>query len=115
MPRKIYNTVFEYLKDQPSQQRKVLLQIKKLIQTQFPDSDLVISYNIPAAKRDGKVFVYFAGFKKHISLFPPLKKPKKIINKLKKYRNEKGNLIFKIDQEIPFDLIQEVIFQLHRQ
>ncbi len=66
-----------------------------------------MSYRMPAFFQDGAL-VYFAAFKKHIGLFPPvraatLKRP------LAKYAGPKGNLQFPLDAPIPYALITKVV------
>ena len=73
-----------------------------------------ISYQMPAF-RDGKIFLYFATFKNHVGLYPPLTENSELVERLAPYRGPKGNLKFPYDEEIPYDLIAEVIKALHFQ
>jgi uncharacterized protein YdhG (YjbR/CyaY superfamily) len=60
------------------------------------------------AFRLNKVFFFFAAFKNHIGIYPPVKGDKKLQNEIQAYRNEKGNLKFPLTQPIPYDLIVRV-------
>jgi uncharacterized protein YdhG (YjbR/CyaY superfamily) len=76
-----------------------------------PEAVETISYNIPAF-RLRKVFIYYAAFKDHISIFPPLKDEPKLAQLLKPYRNAKGNLLFGHDEPMPYGLVTRVILAL---
>ena len=53
--------------------------------------------------------VYFAAFKKHIGLYPPVRGADKKLMRLKKpFEGPKGNLIFPLDQPIPYALIASI-------
>jgi uncharacterized protein YdhG (YjbR/CyaY superfamily) len=73
-----------------------------------PEAVETISYNIPAF-RLRRVFVYFAAFKNHISIFPPLRGETKLDPLLKPYRNAKGNLLFGHREPVPYGLVARVI------
>jgi uncharacterized protein YdhG (YjbR/CyaY superfamily) len=48
----------------------VLDEVRSIIRAALPDADEVISYQIPAYKREGVAVICFAGWKKHFSLYP---------------------------------------------
>lgn len=101
------NTPQHYMDNQPEPQKSILMEIQNRVQTLFPDAQLVLSYGVPALKTE-KVFFFYGGFKAHVSIFPPLPLNHALSEALKPYRNPKGNLIFKINQPIPYDLIELV-------
>jgi uncharacterized protein YdhG (YjbR/CyaY superfamily) len=53
--------------------------------------------------------VYFAAFKKHIGLYPPVRGDQKLMRDAAPYAGEKGNLQFPLGQRIPFGLIRRVV------
>jgi uncharacterized protein YdhG (YjbR/CyaY superfamily) len=53
--------------------------------------------------------IHFAAFKKHIGLYPPVKGDEKINAVLSRYKGEKGNLKFPLDEPIPYALISRVV------
>ena len=73
-----------------------------------PKADEKISYKMPAFALDGDL-IYFAAFKKHIGVFPPVRGDKKLSKELSRYRGEKGNLKFPLDEPIPYELITRVV------
>jgi len=73
----------------------------------LPEASRCVSYNMPAFKH-GRVFFFFAAFKKHIGIYPPVTQDARLIRELAPYRNEKGNLSFPLDEELPVELIGRV-------
>ena len=69
---------------------------------------------MPAFRR-GKVFFYFAAFKRHIGIYPPLHDDAALVAELEPFRGPKGNLSFPLDQPLPLELIGRVAEALHRQ
>ena len=68
----------------------------------------VISYRMPAFKQRG-ILVYFAAFKNHIGLFPPVRGDAALAKALAPYAGPKGNLKFPLDRPIPYTLIRRVV------
>jgi uncharacterized protein YdhG (YjbR/CyaY superfamily) len=67
------------------------------------------------AFREGKVFIYFAAFKNHIGIYPPVSGDKKLEESLAPYRGPKGNLKFPLNEPMPIDLIKRVAKALHNE
>jgi uncharacterized protein YdhG (YjbR/CyaY superfamily) len=86
----------------------ILQKIRDVIRRTAPEAQEVISYQIPAFKLDG-VLVYFAAFKKHIGLYPPVRGDARLEKAVAPYAGEKGNLQFPLDQPIPYDLIERIV------
>lgn len=81
--------------------------IQALVERLVPDAERCVGYGMPAFRR-GKVFFYFATFKKHIGIYPPLREPAELIAELAAYRGPKGNLSFPHVEPLPLDLIGRV-------
>ena len=82
-------------------------EIRKLVRLKVPEAKEVISYKMSAFKI-GRTFIHFAAFKQHIGVYPPVRVNKSLIEATARYRNEKGNLAFPLDQPIPYELIGKV-------
>lgn len=104
MARKKYADVIAYLADVPLEPRRRINAIRKLVKAQIPNSKEVISYNIPSFKTT-KVFMHVAAFKEHIGVYPPVRKDSRLLQALKPYSNEKGNLRFNLDKPLPTALL----------
>jgi hypothetical protein len=63
---------------------------------------------MPAYKYHG-MLIYFAGYEKHIGFYPTGSGIKHFEAFLGDYKFSKGTIQFKLDQELPFDLIEQII------
>lgn len=102
-----FNSHEEYFATQPRGLRDRLEQIQKEVERQVPGSARTISYNLPAFKKD-KTFFYFAAFKKHIGIYPPVTADLELIQETEGLRGPKGNLSFSHDAELPLQLIGRI-------
>ncbi len=102
----------DYIAQTTPAARALLLAIQARVEAQLPVATRCISYQMPAY-RDGRVFFFFAAFKKHIGIYPPLRGDAALIAELAPYRGPKGNLSFPLDQPLPLDLIGRVAVALH--
>nr|WP_315468667.1 DUF1801 domain-containing protein [uncultured Undibacterium sp.] len=104
----------------PADVQNILLEVQALVEQVLPEAERCISYGMPAFRlrcngRLGKVFFYFAGFKNHLGVYPPVNQDPNLIAELAPYRNEKGNLAFQLKDPIPFDLVQRVAVALAKE
>lgn len=98
----------EYIGASPDAVRPILEKIRQTIQAAAPEAQEVISYRMPAFKRGG-ILVYFAAFKAHIGIYPPVSGNAALEAALAPYAGPKGNLKFPLDQPIPYPLIARVV------
>jgi uncharacterized protein YdhG (YjbR/CyaY superfamily) len=101
-------TIDEYIAASFPKVRPILKRIRKTIREAAPQAEEIISYRMPAF-RQGGVLVYFAAFKEHIGLYPPVRGNASLEKKAAPYAGEKGNLRFPLDQPIPYDLIASIV------
>jgi uncharacterized protein YdhG (YjbR/CyaY superfamily) len=97
----------EYFATQPRDLRTRLEQIQQEVERQVPGSERTISYNLPAFKKE-KTFFYFAAFKKHIGIYPPVTEDLDLIKETEALRGPKGNLSFDHDTKLPLQLIGRI-------
>jgi uncharacterized protein YdhG (YjbR/CyaY superfamily) len=98
----------EYIASFSPEVRAILKRIRLTIRQAAPDAQETISYKMPAFAQDG-ILVYFAAFKKHIGLYPPVSGDAKLEKAIAPYAGEKGNLRFPLDQPIPYELIEKIV------
>lgn len=89
--------------------RPILKKLRAAIRRAAPREAVeLISYRMPALRLRG-MLVYFAAFKKHIGLFPPVRGDARLSAALRKYAGPKGNLKFPLDEPIPYALIARIV------
>jgi uncharacterized protein YdhG (YjbR/CyaY superfamily) len=99
----------QYIAACPPQVRPILRKLRSTIKRAAPPKTAeLISYRMPAFALHG-ILVYFAAFKNHIGMFPPLKGDAKLQAAALKYAGPKGNLKFPLDQPIPYALIARIV------
>jgi uncharacterized protein YdhG (YjbR/CyaY superfamily) len=82
--------------------------VRRTIRSAAPQAEEVISYRIPAYRMKG-ILVYFAGFKAHIGLFPPVRGNAALERAIARYAGPKGNLRFSYDEPLPLALISRIV------
>lgn len=87
--------------------RTVLRRIRATIRKAAPRADERISYRMPAFFQDG-VLLYYAAFKNHIGIYPPVA-DKTLKPQLAKYAGPKGNLKFPLDEPFPYPLLTKIV------
>ena len=63
MPKIGCQSVDDYIASQPDSVQKVLKHLRAIMRRALPAAEEVISYQIPAYKLNGRVVIYFAGWK----------------------------------------------------
>jgi uncharacterized protein YdhG (YjbR/CyaY superfamily) len=101
-------SIDEYIATFPPEVQAILRRIRSTIHRAAPDGQEKISYRMPAFMLGG-VLVYFAAFKKHIGLYPPVKGDARIEKAVSPYAGPKGNLSFPLDRPIPYGLIEKIV------
>jgi len=84
-----------------------LRQVQQAVEAAVPGAERCIGYRMPAY-RQGKVFFYFAAFKQHIGIYPPVVDDAALVAELRPWRGPKGNLSFPLSQPLPLALIGRV-------
>ena len=88
--------------------RGILKKIRQTIRRAAPDAEEVISYQMPAFRQEG-MLIYFAAFKKHIGIFPPVRGDARLVKAAKPYAGPKGNLQFPLDEPMRYDLVARIV------
>ena len=106
-------SVDAYISGCPPEVRPVLRQIRRIVKRTVPAATETISYRMPAYRLE-RTFLYFAAFKNHIGIYPPVKGDRALAKALAPYRGPKGNLKFPLDRPMPYELIARVVAALSR-
>jgi uncharacterized protein YdhG (YjbR/CyaY superfamily) len=107
MAKTDFKSVDEYLAAQPRPVQAALERVRGAIREAVPGGEEAISYQIPAYKKDGRVLIYFAGWKEHYSLYPSSKRLEaEFKDDLAPYEvSGKGTIRFPVSQPVPVKLI----------
>jgi len=100
-----------YFAAQPAEVRSLLEWIQKTTETVAPGATRCMSYGMPAF-RLGKIFLYFAAFKDHVGIYPPVHSDLGLIRELEPFRGPKGNLLFPLSRPLPKGLVKRVLVAL---
>ena len=101
-------TIAEYIAAFSPRVQSILKKIRSTIRKAAPAAEERISYRVPAFTLKGDL-IYFAAFKKHIGVYPPVKGNERLRKEMAPYRGEKGNLRFPLDEPIPYALISRIV------
>jgi uncharacterized protein YdhG (YjbR/CyaY superfamily) len=99
----------EYIAAFPSDVQDILQKVRTTIKEAAPDAQETISYQIPTFTLKGKYLIYFAGYKKHLSLYPAPIGVDEFKSELAPYESGKGTAKFPLAKAIPFDLISRIV------
>ena len=104
-----FGTVNEYIAAQPTELQTVLERVRAAIRKALPRGEEGISYGIPVYKLDGRVVIYFAGWKKHFSVYPATTALKAAMkDELAPYEMSKGTIRFPLSEPAPLKLIGQI-------
>ena len=107
MAAKKPSTIDEYISGFPEGTQQMLEELRETIKGSVPGPEEKISYGIPCITLNGKYILYFAGYKKHIGLYPV--PGKGFENDFAPYKTSgKGTLQFPLDQPLPLKLIKKI-------
>lgn len=109
MAKTDFKSVDEYIASLPPETHLPLRRVRAVIKKALPKSTEGISYQIPVYKVDGRMVLYFAGFKNHYSIYPATGKLLKAMKKeLTPHLHSKATLRFAYDEKIPAALITRI-------
>jgi uncharacterized protein YdhG (YjbR/CyaY superfamily) len=106
--RKTPRDVDEYICGFEPEVRAVLERIRATIRRAAPAAEEIISYQMPAFTQGG-VLVYYAAFRNHVGLYPPVRGDAALEKAVSRYAGPKGNLKFPLDEPVPYPLIARIV------
>ena len=99
----------EYIAQFPEEIQVRLHQIADLVLQIAPNASPCISYGIPTFKIGADTVVHFAAFKQHIGVYALPTTHKAFAEALAIYKTGKGSVQFPHKQDLPIDLIAQMI------
>jgi uncharacterized protein YdhG (YjbR/CyaY superfamily) len=104
------NNIDEYIAGFQADTQENLQQVRAVIKQLVPEAVESISYGMPAFTLNNRYLVYFAGYKKHISIYPV--PPGNIVfeKDFAAYKTSgKGTIQFALEKPIPVELLKKVV------
>jgi uncharacterized protein YdhG (YjbR/CyaY superfamily) len=109
MAKTDYKSVDEYIGAQPEDSRPALEHVRNTIRKAVPNAEEVMAYQIPTYKLNGKAVIYFAGWKRHFSLYPATAGVVAEFGEdLLPYEIDKGTIRFPLSTDVPASLISRI-------
>ncbi|MCE6990988.1 iron chaperone [Dyadobacter sp. CY323] len=103
-------TVDEYIASCPAEVRSILEEVRQAILEVIPDAEEAISYDMPTFNLNGSYVIYFAGWKKHVAIYPVTKTmAAKLKEELAGYKGSKNSVHFPLNKPMPLDLIKKIV------
>lgn len=109
MPGDELATIDDYISSFPESVQVILEEVRRTIRNVVPAAGETISYRIPAMTLNDKHLVYFAAWKRHISVYPVPAGDEAFERELAPYRAAKGTVKFPFGKPIPYDLIGRLV------
>jgi len=106
--RPAYLSVDEYIASFPEHTRLQLEEIRNTIKELAPGAQEKISYQMPAFFLN-RILVYFAGYAKHIGLYPGAAAIEVFKDELSGYKTSKGTIQFPLGEPLPIELIKRIV------
>ena len=102
-------TFEQYLSAFPEDVKIKLQEIRNTILQAASNATEGISYGMPAYKLNGKILVYFAGYKNHIGFYATPTGHFAFQSDLSRYKQGKGSVQFPIEDPMPLELIKRMV------
>ena len=103
------NEVEQYITQFPEDVQEILHNIRNLILEEASSATEKIGYGMPGYYLNGKPLVYFAAFKNHIGFYATPNGQEAFKKELSQYKEGKGSVQFPLKEEIPYELIREIV------
>ena len=103
-----FATVDEYIGSFPPDVQEVLEQVRQAIHAGVPDAVEKIRYDIAAVMLTPTRAIHFAGWKKHVGLYPVPRFEGELEEAIAPYRAAKDSANFLYARPIPYELIERI-------
>ena len=104
-----FKTFDEYIQSFPQAMQERLQELRQTIKEVAPAAQEAIKYQMPTFVLHGNL-VYFAAWKRYISLYPITAEMEATLEELTQYhRSGKGTIRFQLDRPLPLPLIRKIV------
>lgn len=100
--------VDDYIKAFPKPVRERLEAMRAAIRQEAPEASERISYGMPTFYLNGNL-VHYAAFKAHIGFYPTPSGTEEFQDRIARYKHNKGSIQLPLDEDLPLDLVREIV------
>nr|WP_315267843.1 DUF1801 domain-containing protein [Microbacterium lemovicicum] len=97
-----------YIDGFPPETADRLRRVRAAITGEVPGGELRMRYGMPAVMLGGRYALHFAGWKKHIGLYPVPALDEAVEAEIAPYRSKTDSVVFPHSRPVPYDLIGRV-------
>lgn len=108
------DAVDAYIAGFPTEVQERLTRLRHVILEHLPGGEETIRYDMPAVMVGARYGLHFAGWKKHVALYPVPVLDEPLESRLAPYRTGKDTVRFLHSRDLPYDLVGEVCDRLAR-
>lgn len=101
-------SIDDYIAGFPAEVQQILQRIRRTMLDGAPGTTEAISYGIPTLMLDGRYLLYFAGWKRHVSIYPAPAADEALARDMAPYAAAKSTLQFPLRQPMPYELIGRI-------
>lgn len=112
--KNVAKSIDEYILAYPPEVQEIMQEMRKIIHEEAPEVVETISYDIPTFDYLGHL-VFFAAYKKFISLYPAPRSAELFREELSAYKGKVGTVQFPLDKPIPYDLVRRIVRYLREE
>ena len=105
--------VDDYIAEFPADVQAILIEVRAALHSAVPNAEEKIRYGMPAVMLGGRYAIHFAGWKKHVGIYPVAVLTPELEQELAPYRAAKDSLNFVYTRPVPYDLIERVAAALN--
>jgi uncharacterized protein YdhG (YjbR/CyaY superfamily) len=103
-----FHSVDDYIATFPAATQAVLHDVRRAMHAAVPGAGETISYDIPTLTLDGRSVVYFAGWKRHVSVYPVPAGSPRYEQRVAPYRSGASTAKFPLSKPVPYELVGEI-------
>ena len=108
-------SVDAYIAGFPEDVQEILQRKRRAIHEAVPGLEESISYGIPTVRRSGPALMSFAGWKKHVSVYPTPTGDPDFEARIAPYRSSRSTAKFPLSEPVPYDLVGDCATLLAQQ
>jgi len=106
------DAVDAYIAQFPPDVQQRLSELRRVILERFAGGEQTIRYGVPAVMVGKRYGLHFAGWKRHVALYPVPVFEEPLESRVSPYRSGKDSVRFPHSKDVPYDVVGDVCDQL---